>query len=762
VASDEPAIVRALEGLAEFTGRTLVILGPPASGKSALLTRLHTGVEASGGRVVALRGTYRERSVPFGVLEGLDRPSETPEDGEEGNDAAEGPAADEGSLAPMAPVAIAPEAITGSRRRDGRVRSTLFGGPSRNRGPPSRDANDFWKQLLPEFRGEDAHPVALLLDDAGFFDGESREFVVDLSRRARLRPMLVAIALDSTASASGVWEEALLGRSDVDWIRLQRAAPDPREVHRHRQMMEALSPSAVRMVGYVTLLGGETTAVALARIAKLSLRQLPEALRPAVEIGLIKVRERRVQIPDRTSLPILEDLLPEVERGRWHLEVAEGLQALWAEPPPSRRIEIARHYLASAADGVAMARLFEAAEASLGFLEFDEASRLLAQAIQCLGSIRPADRAPIEPEMHLMNARALFHSGCPTDAETALREGVEGALRAGTSAAELASWIEPLLPALEVIGPRRQLTTLVVELAERLHEAGLIEPEVLLETLLPAYDAERNMVERARADALRAAQNAHRLRERHLQALGLFAMGVSRMIGSEAEMAQAERSLRAARYLLRDARRWELDYLAAEFECRLLESRGSVDQALAIRQQSVAALERARLPSVELLHELAIAQIYLDRGTTPHADGPLDRALRITDSLHLFPPSPGLLRAWLLDGRRYALAGSVEAARDRWSALIDLPSTLDLPRVRAEALLRLALLEQASGRSEEVESLQEALKAPEVLAALPAPWQSWPKELESRATSSHHGGGRLPAESPSTGPDLGHRERRRR
>jgi len=762
VASTEPAILRALEGLAERSGRTLVVLGPPGSGKSAILALLQTGVEASGGRAIALRGTYRDRAVPFGVLEGLDRRTDVGEEGDgSGETLADASSGDDGVYAPMAPVAIDPEAITGSRRRDGRVRTTFFGGPSRGRGPPSRDARDFWKQLLPEFQGEGAHAVGLLLDDAVFSDAESREFVVDLSRRVRLRPLLVAVALDSTSSVAGVWEEALLGRTDVDWVRLQRLAPDPREVHRLRGLTDGLPPPAKRMVGYVTLLGGEATAVALARIAKISLRKLPEALRPAVEAGLLKVREHTVFVADRAALPILEGLLPETDRGRWHLDVAEGLQALWSEPPPSRRIEIARHYLASAPDAVAMARLFEAAEVSLGFLEFDEASRLLADAIRCLGSIPPADRAAIEPEMHFMNARALFHSGCPAEAESALREGVQGALLAGTSAAELASWIEPLLPALEVIGPRRQLITLVVELADRLHEAGLIEPEVLLETLLPAYNMERNLLERSRADALRAAQNAHRLRERHFQALGLFAMGVSRVVGSEREMAQAERFLRAARYLLRDTRRWELDYLASEFECRLLESRGSVDQALAVRQQSVTALERARLPSVELLHELAIAQVYLDRGNLTVADGPLDRAIRLTDSLHLFPPSPGLLKAWLLDGRRYAFAGSIDAARDRWSALADLPPTLSLPRLRAEGLLRLALLEQAAGSSDEVERLTAALEAPEVVAALPTQWQAWSKELSTHAPSSHHGGGGLPPTPPAPDPGLGRRERRR-
>ncbi len=758
MASTEPAILRALEGLGEHSGRTVVISGPPGSGKSAILQRLAAGVEAAGGRTVSLRGTFRERSVPYGVLEGLDRPAS---DRAEDPDAADGSPPDGAGIAPMAPVAIDPETFTGSRRRDGRVRTSIFGGASRSRGPPARDADDYWLQLIPEFRGEAAHSVALLLDDANFFDAESREFVVDLSQRARLRPLLIAIAIDSTASTAAVWEEAMLGRTDVDWVRLTKPGQDPREVHRLRELLDGLSGPATRAVGYVTLLGGEVSEVILARVARQSLQRLREEIRPAIEIGILRAREGKVAVPDRSALPILETLLPESQRSRWHLDVAEGLQALSAEPPLSRRIEIARHYLAASADATAMSRLFEAADISLGLLAFDEATRLLADALQCLASIRPNERPPIEPEMHLMHARALFYAGCPLEAETALREGIDGALRAGSSATDLASWIEPVLPALQVVGPRRQSMTTVVELAERLHDAGLIEPEVLMETLLPGFDVDRNLPERSRADALRAAQNAHRMRERHLQALGLFAMGVSRMTGDEEELLQADRFLRASRYLLRNSRRWELDYLAAEFECRVLELRGLVDQALAVRQENIAALERARLPSVELLHDLGIAQILLDRGTPARADPLIDRAARIVDTLHLLPPSPGLLRTWLLDGRRCAVAGSIVAARDRWSAIADLPATLTLPSIRAEAILRLGLLEAAAGREDEVARWTATLGAPELQSVLPAAWRPLVSTLAASAPSSQHGGGPLPGKG-STGPVVpGGRSKRR-
>ncbi len=739
-------MLRTLEGLLERSGRTVVVLGPPESGKSDLLGQLRARVEASGGRAITVRGTYRARAVPFAALEALYRPVPAPDAEEPSEEAERAPDAD-AARAPMAPVAVNPEALSGSRRRDGRVRTTFLGEATRTRGPPARDVDEFWQELLPEFRGESAHAVAVLVDDAAYVDSESREFLTELSQRARLRPLLLAVALDSTSSAAGVWEEAFLGRSDVDWIRLGRPEPDPRELHRLKEQLADLPAASRTAVGYVTLLGGESTPVVLARIARMSVNRLPEALKPAVARGLLRVQTGRVMVADRTAVPILETLFPESDRRRWHLEIADGLEAVSTEPPIARRIEIAHHYLASAEDAVAMARLFEAAEISLGLLEFDQASRLLADALRCLGSIRPAERKVVEPEMHLLNARALFCSGCPTEGQSELREGVEGALASGATSTDLASWLEPLLPALQAVGPRGPLIATLVELAERLHEAGAIEPEALLQTLLPGYHAERNLPDRSREEALRAAQTAHQLRERHLQALGLFTMGVSRLVGSPDDLLQAGRFLRAARYLLRDSRRWELDYLAGEYECRVLEAQGELDESLALRQQSVQALARVRLPSVELLHDLGIARIHLDRDDPTAADACIDRSLRLADHLHLLPPAPGLLQTWLLDGRRYALAGSVKAARDRWSALADLPGGLGLPRVRAEAVLRLALLESAVGRSEDAEEYARRLAAPELTAALPVAARAWASDLATHAPSSQHGGGPIPTDA---------------
>jgi len=734
----EPAIRRSLEGLVDRTGRTVVVLGPPMSGKSSILARFKDGVETSGGRIVQVTGTYRGRAVPFSGLEALDRPVSDADPS-----LSDGPSNDAAATAPMAPIAIAPEALGPSRRRDGRGRTTFLGETTRSRGPPARDANEYWEGLVTEFQGDPAASVALLVEEAGLFDSASREFVLDLSRRARLRPLLIAISLDSSAATAGVWEEALLGRPDVDWLRLGPGSPDAREVARLRGLLADLPTASSRVLGYLTLLGGETSTVVLARIAQQSVIQLQDALKPLSAAGLARHREGRVTMSDPASMSLLEDLFSEDDRTRWHLTVAEGLQALSAEPPLARRIEIAHHYVAAGARGQALPRLLEAAEISLGILGYDEATRLLAESVRCLPNLSVGDRTAVEPELHLLNARALVGSGCLHEAEAELREGVEGALRAGTPSTELASWLEPLVPSLQAVGPRTSLSTVVVELVERLHSSELVEPEVLLGSLLPIFDLDREHTDRSRAEALRAAQSARRLTERPLQALGLFVMGVSRLTGTDAEVAQAERFLRASRYLLRDSRRWELDYVVGEFECRVLERQGKVDQALTLRRQSTAALERSRLPSVELLHEVGIARIQLNRPEPASAQAALGRARRLAESLHLAPPAPALLELWLLEGRALALAGSTDAARDRFSALADLAVPFGLPRFRAEATLRLALLEKATGRDEAAAALRERLTTSELSAALPMWVRKDVDRLLAHAGESQHGGAPL-------------------
>jgi energy-coupling factor transporter ATP-binding protein EcfA2 len=739
-------VLRALQGLEENSGRTLAIAGPPTSGKSALLEELAGLLKARSARVIELRGSYRGRSIPYGALDGL----RSGENGLPGNPSSGSSPTDASALdLSVPPVPAMPyltERLPRSRRsRSQGPRTTFLGEPVRGRSANEGDPDAFWKEILPEFRGPTAHPVAILVDDASLFDTESREFMVALSKRARFRPFLIALALDTSVPGFVAWEEAFLGRGEVDWVRFTKSLPDPREAHRLKAVYDDLPSVSQRVAGYVSLMGGTVGEVVLSRVARLTFPQLAEALLPATGVGLVKVAEGKVTMPHGAWISLMEDLIPDKQRREMHLEIANALAALSPEPSLVRRTEVARHYLAWYPGPMALRYLLEAAEISLQLLAFDSAEELLAEAISCLNALPPVERDPIEPELRLLHARALFSAGRLTEGETEVRQGLDDALRAKIAPEVVAEWVEPLLLTMRAVGPRPSLSTTLLDLVERCHAAELVEVEVLLEALVAEFHYERNQPERARSESHRAALLARMLPSQHIQALALLAVGLSRIEGNPEEQQLAERFLRSARLLLARSRRWELDALAEDLEARLLETRGEMQKARELRERSLPALQRAKMPSLELYQQLGIAEILLNRESRKDLEAVLERARRLTEVLHLVPPSVALLKSWLLEGRQYAIADQTELARDRWEAIVDEPATDSIPRLKAEALVRLALLEHASGASDRAAEWVEQLAAPELREALPAGWLEFLPDLARLAPESDFGGGVLPA-----------------
>jgi AAA ATPase domain len=757
-------VLRALEGLAEGSGRTVAIAGPPMSGKSALLEEIRGLLRSRSARIVELRGSYRARSVPYGGLDGLRTDSAVPGVEAGGKDDAENAGEGELEAVPITAIPYLSERLPRSRRsRAGTPRSTFLGQPVRSRSANEGDPDSYWREILPEMRGPHAHPVAILIEDGALFDTESREFIVSLSKRARLRPLLILIALDTSVAGFVTWEEAFLGRGDVDWVRFSESAPDPREAHRLKGIYDDLPSVSQRVAGYVSLLGGTVGEVVLSRVARLTFPQLAEAVLPATGVGLLKVQDGKVTIPHPAWITLTADLIPDKLRREMHLEIANALSALSPEPSLARRIEVARHYLAWFPGPMALRNLLESAEISLQLLAYDAAEELLAQAIACLTSLPPVERDAIEPELRLLHARALFSSGRITEAESEVREGLNGAIRVRTTSETLSEWIEPLLLIMRVVGPRPSLSTTLLDLIERCHDAEMLEVEVLFEALVAEFHSERNWPEKARAESNRAALLARKIPDGHLQALALLAVAVSRIEGNAEEQALAERFLAAARSLLTRARRWELDAFAEDLEASLLQARGDALRAREIRERSVPTLQRMRLLPLELYQQLGIAEIQLDRANRRGAETALQRAHTIAETLHLLPPSPALFRLWLLEGRLHAVNDNADPARDRWQAIADGSGSTTIPRLRSEATVRLALLEY--GRDPDVaRDLVVQLKNSEVEDALPAGWRAWVGDLERLAAASENGGGRLPPtpEPEKKAPASERRERARR
>jgi len=299
-------------------------------------------------------------------------------------------------------------------------------------------------------------------------------------------------------------------------------------------------------------------------------------------------------------------------------------------------------------------------------------------------------------------------------------------------AERLEEWVEALVPIFGTIGPRPSLVTLLVELAERCHAAGASASEILFQSVLARYELDRGRVGKAREEANRAARLARTMGEGPVQALALLAVGITRLEGTPEEQRLAERFLRSAEMMLGRARRYGLELEAEEAQLRLREIRGERDAARRARERAIPAAQRFRNLPVELTHQLAIAALLLDGPPDARAAAALRRAHEIVETLHLIPPSPALLQLWLLEGRLQSDTGHLPGARDRFEAVAEQSPVSVAARTRAEARLRLAILEAAAGRDDAARAQVVLLAQPELHHALKPEWREWYEPLARR------------------------------
>ena len=734
---------RLLDGLWAGSGRTLVIAGPPMSGKSALMERIRQAFVQRGGHIHTLRGEHRFRDLPFATMETLDQ--------------APGPAAPSGSepsgesedlptpMAGLAFVPLEPDAAPGrGRRGSGRARGTTHLLPPSGRNPIRVEPEEFWRSRVEEVRDPTLRPVLLVVEEGSFVDAESREVLLYLSDRARLRPIGLLLSLDSAIPAIARWEEHLVGRSDVDWIRLN-ITEDPREVRRAQEAFDALPAPSQRVLAMAALLGGHVSEVTLSRVTRLTFNQLAEALLPAVEAGHVRVQSGRVEFVHASFVQLIPARLGPPERSEMHREVAEALAALHPEPSLEHRIELARHYFEWYKGPNALRYLLETAELTERLHAFDTTIEALAKALECVPSLPAPDRGPAEAEIRFLQVRALAFAGLLGDAEHALREGVTAALAPGGTRDRLEEWVESLVPTFVTVGPRPSLVTQLLEAAERCHEASMLGVEIILQSVIARDDLARGRTGKAREEARRAARLASGAAPGVPQAMALLAVGLSRTDGDPAEQAVAGKFLETARRMFAGARRYALELEAESAVLALQQRMGEGEAHRKNRERALEQAERTRNLPVELDHRLALAELLIDEGGEARSAGLLRRAREITEMLHLVPPAPMLLRLWTLEGRAAAAAGSVAAARDRLLAVADQAPASVPATVRAEAHYRLAVLESSLGGDEAVRPHLDALARPELRDALPAEWLGRLEPLRARLSAP------VPDQAPSEG-----------
>ncbi|MCI4346823.1 MAG: ATP-binding protein [Thermoplasmata archaeon] len=711
-------ILRALAGLSEGCGRTIVIAGPPESGKSELLTLLRDRFAEAGTRIIEVAGSYRERTVSSAVsariLSEYERVAASEPSASSDSDSREvTPWAM--SYAPLVPLAS----------------SSVSRHHAAGRGLESVPVDAFWARFTEDQRASTRPALAVVVDDGSLVDTESREFLSGLSGRTRFGPLLLLIALDSSNPAHSLWEEAFTGHPEVDWIRTVHTPTDLRDTQRVRNLLKGLPPASTALVRYTALLGGSASQVTLGRIGRMGLTQVAEALVAPAEAGLLRTRGDRVALIGEAGPRMILGTVTEEERRELHGRVSDALLALHPEPTLEQRLEISEHIAERDKGPTTVRFLAEVAQELERLQRYDLAELHISRAIACASGLASDARILLEAPLRVARTRVLVFAGRLAEAERELRESIGLAVLAQLPAEQLEELAESLFPALRVAGPRPALVTELTELADRLHQREAYAAEMYLLAALTEAHLARTRSDKAREEGARVSRLARLVPGTPVQALALLTVAAPLLEGTEDERRIATKCLRSARAILAASRRPVLQLYADEVHARRLLLRGERAAALTLHERAAPVGQRAHLPALELFHQLGIASTLIEGPADPRTAKALHASRQLAEQLHLIPPSPALLRLALVEGIGFTHADNASEARLRWGFVADLSATVPVP-YRAEAWLRLADLELREGNHERAHAYLERLEQPATLRELRLDWAPWLAELRTR------------------------------
>ncbi len=699
-----PAFLRAYAGLDARSGRTIALAGPPTSGKSARIAEFREELERRGVIILATEGSYRDREVDYGALASL------------ASQLAEKLESDGGAVPSLLPGGFSDflggegmPAMGGRRRaRAGRIGA----GPGPRAGSGGFESmTTVWTTLSERFRSGNPIRLALLVEEATLLDSASRTLLLQLSRLARRRPFLLVLELDSSLPSFSQWEEELLGRADVDWIRLGHTHADARETERLEEILASLSETTRRLVGFVALLDGSTSEVVLARIARRRTSELNEVLRPALSANLLKPSDGRLSVAHDAWVDHLIESIPDAERREMHRIVAEGLEALSPEPNLQRRFQIADHFYLAEPGPLALRHLVEAAHLSERIMAFDAAETAIAKAIDCIPSA--PDPALMEQaiELRLERAHLLACAGRPDEAEQETRAAIEGAVAHRLPESRMEELLLTLDQVVYTLGPRSSLRQLLSEAADGFENLKWAGPEAVTRTLLAYLELLAARISDAEAEVSKAHRLAEGPEHEVARIAALLFDALIQLWNADHAAPELPRSLDAIRHLLRGSHLTELDILSTVVEARWTELQQGREAGRAVTQRGLIVAERTGTLWLELHLQSQQVELLLAEGMVEAVLSPLRRCQYLVETLHLMPPSPALFRLWGFEARLAQLQGRIEEAREDWLDILAHAGYCRLPRTRAQALFRLARLNFQMGSFDRSRRRLEQLQA---------------------------------------------------
>jgi hypothetical protein len=711
-----PAFLRAYAGLEAHSGRTIALAGPPTSGKSARIAELKSELEKRGIVVLTTEGSYRERERDYGALAPLW--PQFAEKVEESSDAT--PSLIPGTFTDAFGGEGLP-AMGGRRRtRGGRIWSTA---PARGSGG-FESLTAVWTACTERFRKGESVGVALVIEEATLLDGASRALLIKLSKLARRRPFLLVLELDSSLPSFSQWEEELLGRSDVDWIRQAHPHADARETDRLQEIMASLPEPTARLVGFVALLDGSTSQVVLARIVRRRTSELEGLLRPALSANLLKSVEGRVAVAHESWVDHLIESIPEEKRREMHRIVAEGLEALSPEPNLERRFQIAEHFFLAEVGPRAMRHLVEAAHLAERVLAFDPAEAAIAKAIECIPRAPAPNLEEVGIELRLERAKLLAYAGRPSESESMIREALEAVPLNRPASGRMEELLLPLTQVVYSLGPRPALHGVLSDVADHFQNLKWPGPEAVTRTLLAYLDMLWARLTESETEISKARPLSEGPGDELARIAGLLIDSMIQLWNAEQLPPSVPGQIEQVRHLLLGSHLTELELLTTVVEARSAELSEGRAAGLKFNERGLLVAERTGTLWVELYLQAQRVGLLLQGETSPAAGPPLQRCQYLVETLHLVPPSPALLRLWGLEARVSEAQGQLEEAREIWLDVLAHAEYCDLPRTRAQALFRLARLSlrmQAVDRARmRIDQLRQEGLEPYLPAALSA------------------------------------------
>jgi hypothetical protein len=710
--SQPPAFLRAYAGLEARTGRTIALAGPPTSGKSAKMAELKAELDLRNVIVLTAEGSYRDREVDYGAIATLwSQFSDTV-----GDSSGAPPSLVPGRFAD----AFGGEGMPamGGRRRTRGFRIGAGSNPRTGSGG-FESMTAVWTAVTERFRSGVPISVALLIEDATLLDPASRTLLLRLSRLARRRPFLLVLELDSSLPSFAQWEEELLGRADVDWIRLGHPHADARETDRLQEIVASLPASTSRLVGLVAMLDGATSEVVLARIARERTAELGDLLRPALSANLLKLSEGRITVAHEYWVDHLIENIPEESRRKMHRTVAEGLEALNPEPNLQRRFQIADHYFRAEAGPVALRHLVEAAHLAERVLAFDPAEEAVAKAIECIPRAPDPALAEMAIGLRLDRARLLAFAGRPTEAEQMIQEAIDAAAVERPPESRMEELLLTLVQVVYLLGPRPSLRQILIDVSDRLQKLKWPGAEAIARALLAYLELLGARLPEAQAEIAKAHPLSERPGDELARTAGLLFDAMIQLRRAAKEAASFADKFDLLMHELRGSHLTELELLATVVEARWTELRDGRGAGLKVTDRGLIVAERTGTLWLELHLQSQRVALLLARDPSSNVGPALQRCEYLVETLHLVPPSPALLRVWGFEARVAQAQGQFEEAREGWLDLLAHGGYCQLPQTRAQAIFRLAALNLEMHVPERAQKRIEQLHAEGLVPYLP-------------------------------------------